>query len=285
MSIRLFAQSFSGSLADALTRPPENIEWYWLGQAGFLFRGANYTWLIDPYLSDRLADKYRGKPLSHVRMMSAPVAVNQLGRVDLVLCTHRHGDHLDPPTLEYIAEQNPTARFILPAGIKKEIADVKLPRGSILWAIPDQPLACGPLTVTALPAAHEIFGYDEGGNHKFIGYSFLFAGRSIYHSGDTVLYPGLTHRLRTTGPEVALLPVNGRSAELATQGIAGNLSLEEAIALSLEAGIPNLLAHHFGLFAFNTIDPQLIDSASLTVSDRLTLVKAELGKRYYLRNS
>ena len=283
--MRLFAQSFSGTLADALTRPAENLEWYWLGQAGFLFRGPNYTWLIDPYLSDRLADKYRDKPLSHVRMMPAPVAVSQLGRVDLVLCTHRHGDHLDPPTLENIAEQNQKARFVLPAGIKKEVAQIKLPQGNILWTVPDQPLDYGPLTVTAVPAAHEFFGYDAAGNHTFVGYNCLFAGRSIYHSGDTVLYPGLTHRLRTAGPDVALLPVNGRRPELAAQGIAGNLSLEEAIALCLEADIPNLLAHHFGLFAFNTIDPRLIDAASLTVADRLTLVKAELGKRYYLRNS
>jgi L-ascorbate metabolism protein UlaG (beta-lactamase superfamily) len=285
MSVRLFAQSFSGALADVLTHPAENLEWYWLGQAGFLLRGPNYTWLIDPYLSDRLADKYRGKPLSHVRMMPAPVAVSQLGRVDLVLCTHRHGDHLDQPTLENIAKQNPNARFVLPAGIRQEIAEVQLPRGNIFWAVPDQPLKHGPLTITALPSAHEIFGYDEAGHHKFVGYSCLFAGRSIYHSGDTVLYPGLTHRLRTVGPDVALLPVNGRRAELSAQGIAGNLSLEEAIALSVEAGIPNLLAHHFGLFAFNTIDPRLIDAASLTVADRLTLVRAELGKRYYLRNS
>jgi L-ascorbate metabolism protein UlaG (beta-lactamase superfamily) len=265
MSVRLFSQSLRVTLANALTHPTENLEWYWLGQAGFLFRGPNYTWLIDPYLSDRLADKYRGKPLSHVRMMPAPVAVSGLGRVDLVLCTHRHGDHLDPPTLENIAEQNPKARFVLPAGIKTELADVKLPRGSILWAIPDRPLDCGPLIVTALPAAHEIFGYDEAGNHKFVGYNCLFAGRAIYHSGDTVLYPGLTHRLRTTGPDVALLPVNGRRSDLADQGIAGNFSLEEAIALCLEAGVPNLLAHHFGLFAFNTIDPRLVDSASLTL--------------------
>jgi L-ascorbate metabolism protein UlaG (beta-lactamase superfamily) len=263
MSVRLFAQSFSGSLVDALTQPAENLEWYWLGQAGFLFRGPNYTWLIDPYLSDRLADKYRDKPLSHARMMPAPVAVSQLGRVDLVLCTHRHGDHLDRPTLEDIAEQNPKARFVLPAGIKKEIAQIKLPQGNILWTVPDQPFGCGPLTVTAVPAAHEIFGYDEAGNHTFVGYNCLFAERSIYHSGDIVLYPGLAQRLRTAGPDVALLPANGRRPELAAQGIAGNLSLEEAIALCLEADIPNLLAHHFGLFAFNTIDPRAIDAASL----------------------
>jgi hypothetical protein len=41
-----------------------------------------------------------------------------------------------------------------------------------------------------------------------------------------------------------------------------------------------MIAQHFGLFAFNTIKPELIDDAAVQVSMELQLLKAELGTRY-----
>jgi hypothetical protein len=51
----------------------------------------------------------------------------------------------------------------------------------------------------------------------------------------------------------------------------------------LEAKIPALMAHHFGMFAFNTIDPGLIDQAATKMQNQLQLTKAEVGTRYLLK--
>jgi hypothetical protein len=52
-----------GSLADdlaAVALSPLTI--YWIGQAGFILRHADGPVIVmDPYLSDSLAEKYRGK--------------------------------------------------------------------------------------------------------------------------------------------------------------------------------------------------------------------------------
>jgi L-ascorbate metabolism protein UlaG (beta-lactamase superfamily) len=56
--------------------------------------------------------------------------------------------------------------------------------------------------------------------------------------------------------DLALLPVNGRDAVRAAAGIAGNFSLDEAAALAREAGFRACLGHHYGMFDFNTIDPE-----------------------------
>jgi L-ascorbate metabolism protein UlaG (beta-lactamase superfamily) len=68
--------------------------------------------------------------------------------------------------------------------------------------------------------------------------------------------------VRELAADLALLPVNGRDATRAQAGIPGNFTLDEAIALCAETGMTSLLAHHFGLFAFNTIDPATIDAAA-----------------------
>ena len=135
-----------------------------------------------------------------------------------------------------------------------------------------------------MKAAHEGFEYDQLGRHRFLGYLIQVEAGLIYHSGDTVRYPGLMEQLAQLGPQLALLPVNGRRAELREQNIAGNLTLDEAIQLCVEAGIPALIAHHFGMFPFNTIDPNLIDQAAITTKNRLQLIKAELGTRYTLKS-
>jgi hypothetical protein len=81
---------------------------------------------------------------------------------------------------------------------------------------------------------------------------------------------------------LALLPVNGRRRELSERNIPGNFTLAEAIELCRYARIPFLIAHHYGMFAFNTIDPTLIDEAAKALPPGLTLSKAEMGLRYRL---
>lgn len=53
--------------------------------------------------------------------------------------------------------------------------------------------------------------------------------------------------------------VNGRDEVRKTASIPGNFTLDEAVQLCARAAIPHLVAHHYGLFAFNTIAAAEID--------------------------
>jgi L-ascorbate metabolism protein UlaG (beta-lactamase superfamily) len=277
---------YAGSLVDNLSHQPLGVELYWLGQAGFLVRSPGASFLIDAYLSDRLAEKYRGHIFPHIRQVEPPITIAEIPAIDFVFCTHHHGDHLDIPTIIEVAHKFPDARFVVPAASELEVGRAGLRKEQVIWAEADSVIRLTEtLTVTAMKAAHEGFEYDHLGRHRFLGYLIQVEAGLIYHSGDTVRYPGLMEQLAQLGPQLALLPVNGRRAELREQNIAGNLTLEEAIQLSVEAGIPALIAHHFGMFSFNTIDPKLIDQAAITTKNRLQLIKAELGTRYTLKSS
>lgn len=100
------------------------------------------------------------------------------------------------------------------------------------------------------------------------------AGVRIYHSGDCVPYPGLTANVAALAPHVALLPVNGRDAERSGNGVPGNFTLDEAVTLAKGAGVRVMIAHHHGLFDFNTIAPGEIDARIVEERGALALYRA-----------
>lgn len=250
---------------------------HWLGQAGFWIDTGAHRLLIDPYLSDSLARKYAGKRFDHRRMMPAPVAPEALPRPDLVLVTHAHTDHMDPDTLGPLHRRFPDLPFVVPAA-RLDMARERIGRDAPLLAV-DADATLDPLpglSLTVLPAAHETMERDAAGRHVFLGYAVASGGLRIAHSGDTIPYPGQAERLRAFAPDVLLLPVNGRDAGRRDAGIPGNLTLGEAIALAADAGAPYLVPHHFGMFAFNTLDPEAIDAAA-AASRAPAVVRPRIG--------
>ncbi|MFI5368146.1 MAG: MBL fold metallo-hydrolase [Spirochaetia bacterium] len=269
-------------LARALAQPlaePSAIALHWLGQAGFAVRWKGRLFIIDPYLSDSLAIKYKGKELPHIRMMPAPVAPDELPRVDAVFCTHRHGDHMDPGTLPVLARANPGSRVIVPRAELDHAAAHGVSRDLLEGLAAGQSLQLpGGAEVEALASAHEELTVDRNGDHLHLGYILTLGALRLYHSGDCVPYEGLDQALRKRHIDLGLLPINGRSAYLRERGIAGNFTLEEAAQLCRAAGIPLLMCHHFGMFAFNTVDRE--DTARRIRGLDLSCILPEVDKVY-----
>jgi L-ascorbate metabolism protein UlaG (beta-lactamase superfamily) len=229
---------------------------HWLGQAGFIVRAAGCAIAIDPYLSNSLARKYRGHEFPHERMMPAPILPGDVRGVNAVLCTHRHSDHMDPEGLPMIAAGNPGCAVVVPRAEIGHAESLGIAAGTLrgMAAGESVSLRAG-VDVEAVPAAHEALTVNDKGEHHYLGYILTVAGIRLYHSGDCVPYDGLAAALRSKAVDIALLPVNGRSEQLSSRGFAGNFSFDEAVRLCQDAAISTLVCHHFGMFAFNTVDP------------------------------
>ncbi|MEI4472373.1 MBL fold metallo-hydrolase [Frigidibacter sp. MR17.24] len=271
----------SAPLAELLAAPPgAALRIHWLGQAGFVIDGAGRRVVIDPYLSDCLAEKYRGKPFDHQRMMPAPVRADEIRCVDMVVSTHAHTDHLDPGALPQLMAGNPTARLLAPEA-SREIALGRAGIGADRFIGIDAGgvVEMPGLRIVAVRAAHEALETDDAGRHRFLGYGITLGDVTVFHSGDTVPFAGQLAEVAALGAAIALLPVNGRRAELAAAGVPGNLTMAEAVALVRGAGIPAMIGHHFDMFAFNTVPRAEVERAALEAAP-LCVMAARVDRTY-----
>ncbi|MBX4862861.1 MBL fold metallo-hydrolase [Rhizobium sophorae] len=261
--------------------PGDGVSLYWLGQAGFVIDADGRRIVIDPYLSDSLAVKYRDAAFSHERMVPAPLTPDQLGPVDLVLCTHHHSDHMDGETLSLLAKRLPELNFVVPSASREfAMQRIGLDASRLIEVDAGDRKTIGSLELHVMRAAHETLERDEAGKHRFLGYGMGFGNVRIFHSGDTMPFDGQSEEIKAFAPDLALLPVNGRSEALRTSGFAGNLTLAEAITLSGRCAIAAMIAHHYGMFAFNTIAPDEIDNAAEQAP--ITLHRARYGIEFRL---
>ena len=276
----MIGEPLGDELARVLRQPHAGVSLMWLGQAGFLLRLDTAIVLIDPYLSDSLARKYRGQRFGHQRMMAAPILPEALPQVDLVLCTHRHGDHMDPGTLPALARLHPDCRFVVPAAETGHAQAIGLRADRLVPAMAGETRHLLGLSIVPIPAAHEQLEMDAAGRHRFLGYGINGRDCRLYHSGDCVPYEGLESVVAGLGASLALLPVNGRDAERRAAGVPGNFTLDEAAALCRKAGIEEMIAHHWGMFDFNTCDPAAIEAlAAMSAAPRIIRPRTDCAWR------
>ena len=258
---------------------------WWLGQAGFALKHEKSMVVIDPYLSDFLAKKYRGREYPHLRMMPPPIPPDLFSEVDWVLCTHRHSDHMDPETLVPLSANGP-CRFVVPKAERDWAVGLGLPEDRVIglnageqYPFPEAGM------IEAIASAHEELKTNERGEHHYLGYVLDLGAIRLYHSGDCVPYPGLVPRLQSLRIDVALLPINGRDEIRRSRNVPGNFTLSEAMEICDQAGIQLIIGHHFGMFDFNTIDPEEARKDLMTIPHRCTVLLAEPGKRYIVKRT
>jgi L-ascorbate metabolism protein UlaG (beta-lactamase superfamily) len=233
---------------------------WWLGQSGFLVVTPAGTILFDPYLSDSLTQKYAGSDKPHVRVTEQVIAPERLSGIDVITSSHNHTDHLDAETLLPLFDANPQARLLCPRAnrdfILKRLGDEVADR--LVTTNAGETVELPGMTFHGMTAAHNALERDEAGNCKFMGFVAELAGKTFYHSGDTLLHEGLADSLKPFAPDVAFLPINGNKPE---RRVAGNLNGEEAAALAKEIDAKLVIPHHFDMFAFNTAAPASFEDA------------------------
>ena len=257
----------------------EHFHLWWLGQSSFLLQWEGRHLLFDPYLSDSLTKKYASTDKPHVRMTERVVAPEKLGFVDIVTSSHNHTDHLDADTLIPLLRVNPKLEIVIPEANREFVTN----RLSTAAEIPlgldaGQHVTVHGFKITALPAAHETIEQDPSGRCKFLGYVVEFGPWAVYHSGDTVRYPGMAETLLRWNIDVAMLPINGAKPE---RRVAGNLDGRQAAQLGADIHARCVIPCHYEMFEFNTADPAefILHARRLGVNYRVVLA----GERWSSR--
>jgi L-ascorbate metabolism protein UlaG (beta-lactamase superfamily) len=213
----------------------------WLGQAGFLIEAGGARLLVDPFFSE------------HEGRTFPPPPIDVFGaRIDRVLVTHEHLDHLDPASLREIAARSPGVAVVAPEPLREQIEGLPF-HGVRPGDRLDLPGGAGVRVVRAVHALHPSDGYSEGGDPpRFVGYVIEVDGVAVYHAGDTIADDRVLAGLEGVRVDVALLPVNGRGHFREREDLAGNLDARDAVALAAHCGASILVPIHWDLFAGNT---------------------------------
>ena len=178
--------------------PPRAVRLWWLGQAGFAFKGsAGLVVLVDPYLSDAVERLHGFKRLS-----LSPLAAEDV-TADLVVLTHEHADHMDPDAVPVIARTNPACRFAAPAGCVEGLAQAGVEPGRRLLLEPGGQYDLDGVVIHAASADH--------GDYSPTAVSLVleFDGTRVLYTGDTALRPQQLRPLYELEPDVLLPCING----------------------------------------------------------------------------
>ena len=249
----------------------EAIALWWLGQSGFLLLHRDAFLLFDPYLSESLTRKYAGTDKPHVRMTARVIDPARLNFISVATSSHTHTDHLDADTLRPLFAASPACRLVLPAANLAFVAGrLGAEHRSRFVPLQDaEQVDLGPFRLEAVPAAH------EERRPEFAGFIVTAGRHRIYHSGDTVLFPGMAERLRAHRVTLALLPINGRAPE---RRVAGNLTGREAASLAHEIGAAWVAPCHYDMFAFNTASPDEFVAECRRLGQQFKILRA--GERW-----
>ncbi|MEK6646347.1 MAG: MBL fold metallo-hydrolase [Candidatus Firestonebacteria bacterium] len=267
----------------SVTKGTDKLALYWIGQAGFAFCFKNKLGLIDPYLSDYLAKKYKDTKVSHIRMMSAPLNSVNIRNLDLVFCSHSHSDHMDPETLRILAKHNTNCKFVIPKAVMDLAIKIGLDEANIQAVNAGEKISYNSdIKIEVIPASHEEIKFNKKKEHYFLGFILKFGNITIYHSGDCVLYDGLKDILKTKNIDIALLPINGRDLYRKKLNILGNFTFEEALDLCSYCKIPTMFSHHFGMFAFNTVNVKEINKKIKNLKNGIKCFLPDIKKTYII---
>jgi L-ascorbate metabolism protein UlaG (beta-lactamase superfamily) len=248
-------QSHDVLLADihASDRRDGGLRLWWLGQSGFLLQWQGIHVLLDPYLSDSLTRKYRETDKPHVRMTELVIDPAKLSFADIISSTHNHTDHLDAETLCPILTENQRVKLVIAEANRTFVADrLRIDTGLAIGLDDEASVEISGIRFSGVASAHETLECDQDGRARFLGFVLQFGDWTVYHSGDTLRYPGMAEKLQPFGVDVALLPINGRAPE---RRVPGNLSGPEAARLAKDIKAKLVIPCHFDMFEFNSASP------------------------------
>jgi N-acyl-phosphatidylethanolamine-hydrolysing phospholipase D len=146
------------------------------------------NFLTDPHLSDRASPVSFAGPK---RVQAPGISLRELPRIDVVLLSHNHYDHLDETSVRALnAQRGGPPLFVVPLGVKAWMANVGITNVRELdwWDSFTVPSAnnTGPVEVHFTPVQHwSARGLGDRRATLWGGYAVFASDFHLYFSGDT----------------------------------------------------------------------------------------------------
>ena len=176
----------------------------WLGHATTLIEIDGQYVLTDPVWSERVSPS---ETIGPARLHPMPIGLDELPRVDAILISHDHYDHLDLPTVRHLLHSQ-TAPFVVPLGIGAHLLGWGIPPARIIELDWDGQTTVGDLTLTCTESRH--FSGRGLRRNTTLWCSWAIAGprHRVYFGGDTGYTAAFTGIGERYGPfDITVLPI------------------------------------------------------------------------------
>ena len=219
----------------------EGVHVSWFGHASCLVEVDGVRVLCDPVWSERCSPS---RHLGPRRLHAVPVPLVGLGRIDVVLISHDHYDHLDMDTIRVLVDLT-DAVFVLPLGVGAHLDAWGVPPSRVVECDWGEGYEVRGVRLTAVEAQH--FSGRGLRRDGTLWASWVIAGPGgrVFFSGDTGYFDGYSAIGAEHGPFDASLMAVG-AYDPAWHDI--HLDPEEAVAAAFELRGGLLLPIHWGTF-------------------------------------
>lgn len=220
----------------------EGLHLTWYGHASTLVELDGARVLLDPVWSDRVSPATFAGPR---RLHEPPVPLSGVGRVDAVVISHDHYDHLDLATIRSLVTST-AAPFLVPLGVGAHLERWHVPADRIIELDWHEEATVAGVRFISTPAQHFSGRGITNDDTLWTSWALLGPRHRVFYTGDTGYFDGFASIGAEHGPfDVALVQIGA----YAPQWPDIHMTPEEGVAAGLDVRAKLLVPVHWATFS------------------------------------
>jgi L-ascorbate metabolism protein UlaG (beta-lactamase superfamily) len=247
---------------------------FWIGHASVYVEIDGIRLLIDPVFSDHASPFAFGPKRFH----PPPIALAELPKIDAVLITHDHYDHLDMRTVQHLAQRG--TLFVVPLGIGAHLERWGVAPDRMRELEWGQQHSLGGVKIVSTPSRHYSGRRLGGGNQTlWTSWTVLGARHRFFVSGDTGHSDHFGKIGAQYGPfDLAFVKIGAYGPGAPWLDI--HMSAEDAVRAAKEVGAKKLFPVHWATFnlAFHAWDEPIRRTLAAARAAQVDVLTPRIGE-------
>ncbi len=222
----------------------------WIGHDTFLIQMNGFNLLLDPHFTERASPLPFGRP---ERLVPPGLSFEELPRIDAVVISHNHYDHLDLGSVKRLyADHRSSIHFFVPLGLKAWFADIGIASVTELDWWESRRYKGFEFHATPVQHSSARSGLDRN-RTLWAGWVIRNEHVSLYFAGDTGYSGDFRETRKRLGPfDLAALPIGAYEPRWFMRAM--HVNPAEAVQIFQDLEARYAVAMHWGTFRLTDED-------------------------------